>query len=98
MNELTVTEQNTNSFIAPVVDIQSALARYNAFNEFVSKILKKDKDFGEIPGTNKPTLLKAGAEKLGAFFGLRPIFVLQESVNDWTGKDHDNEPFFLPSI
>ena len=94
MNELTVTEQNTNSFIAPVVDIQSALARYNAFNEFVSKILKKDKDFGEIPGTNKPTLLKAGAEKLGAFFGLRPIFVLQESVNDWTGKDHNNEPFF----
>ena len=94
MNELTVTEQNTNSFIAPVVDIQSALARYNAFNEFVSKILKKDKDFGEIPGTNKPTLLKAGAEKLGAFFGLRPIFALQESVNDWTGKDHNNEPFF----
>lgn len=93
MNELTVTEQN--SFIAPVVDIQSALARYTAFGEFVSKILKKDKDYGEIPGTNKPTLLKAGAEKLGAFFGLRPIFAIQESVNDWTGKDHNNEAFFF---
>jgi hypothetical protein len=96
-NELaTVPEQNgMSSFISPVVDIASALARYNAFNEFVSKILKKDKDFGEIPGTNKPTLLKAGAEKLGAFFGLRPLFAIQESVNDWTGKDHNNEAFFF---
>ena len=91
-NEIITT---SGSFITPVADIQSALARYEAFGEFVSKILKKDTDYGEIPGTNKPTLLKAGAEKLGAFFGLRPIFVPQESVNDWTGKAHNGEPFFF---
>ncbi len=84
-----------NSFLAPVIDIQGALDRYNSFAEFVKKIMKKDQDYGEIPGTNKPTLLKAGAEKLGAFFGVRPIFVIQESVNDWTGKDHGGEPFFF---
>ena len=96
-NELaSVSDQNRmSSFISPVVDITSALARYQAFQDFVSKILKKDKDYGEIPGTNKPTLLKAGAEKLGAFFGLRPLFAIQESVNDWTGKDHNNEAFFF---
>jgi hypothetical protein len=93
--EIVKVVENTSGFISPVVDIQSALARYNAFGEFVSKILKKDTDFGEIPGTNKPTLLKAGAEKLGAFFGLRPIFVLQESVNDWMGQNHGGEPFFF---
>jgi hypothetical protein len=83
-----------NSFIAPVTDIETAIKRYNAFKEFVSKVLVKDHDYGEIPGTKKPTLLKAGAEKLGAFFGIRPVFVLQESVNDWNGKDH-GEPFFF---
>lgn len=86
---------SNNSFLAPVVDIEGAVARYNAFKTFVSKVLEKDRDYGEIPGTNKPTLYKPGAEKLGAFFGLRPIFVIQESVNDWTGKDHIGEPFFF---
>ena len=93
-DELIISEQN-QSFIAPVVDIQEALARYNSFKEFVSKVLEKGRDYGEIPGTSKPTLLKPGAEKLGAFFGLRPIFALQDSVNDWTGKDHNGEPFFF---
>lgn len=94
--ELEIVEQGgAGSFIAPVVNVPSALARYSSFKEFVSKVLEKGRDYGEIPGTNKPTLLKPGAEKLGAFFGLRPIFALQESVNDWTGKDHGNEPFFF---
>lgn len=85
---------NNNSFIAPVTDIDTAIKRYQDFKEFHARVLVKDHDFGEIPGTKKPTLLKAGAEKLGAFFGIRPVFVLQESVNDWTGKDH-GEPFFF---
>ena len=94
-----MTDQNAivqvnNSFIAPVANLAEAKQRYDLFQGFVQNILKKDHDFGEIPGTKKPTLLKAGAEKLGAFFGIRPVFVLQESVNDWTGKDH-GEPFFF---
>ena len=84
-----------SSFITPVADINDALDRYKAFGDFVSKILKSGTDYGEIPGTSKKTLLKPGAEKLGAFFGLRPVFVLQESVNDWTGKEHNGEPFFF---
>jgi hypothetical protein len=83
-----------SSFIAPVASLGEAKQRYDLFQNFVHDILKKDHDFGEIPGTKKPTLLKAGAEKLGAFFGIRPVFVLQESVNDWTGKEH-GEPFFF---
>ncbi len=82
-------------FIKPVTDIQSALARYNAFGEFVSTILKKDIDYGTVPGTDKPTLKKPGAEKLGTFFGLAPKYQIVEVVNDWTGKDHNGEPFFF---
>ena len=91
-SELTVSEQN--SFIAPVVDIQSALARYKAFREFVKQVLVEGTDYGKVPGTDKDTLLKPGAEKLGAFFGLRPIFLMMDTTDDWTGKDHNGETFF----
>lgn len=89
---ITVTNQ---SFIAPVVNMNEAKQRYELFRQFVGGVLVKGRDYGEISGTTKPTLLKPGAEKLGAFFGLRPTFIIQESVNDWTGKDHNSEPFFF---
>ncbi len=85
---------SSGNFLAPVVNMQEAKQRYELFKQFVSGVLEKGRDYGEVPGTSKPTLLKPGAEKLGAFFGLRPTFLLQESVNDWTGKDH-GEPFFF---
>jgi hypothetical protein len=53
----------------------------------------KDQDFGEIPGTNKPTLLKPGAEKLCNFFGLEPEFTPIMEDLDWTGAQHGGEVF-----
>lgn len=38
--------------------------------EFVSSQLRKDSDYGIIPGTKKATLYKPGAEKLRGLFGL----------------------------
>jgi len=37
--------------------------------KFFQEIMVKDVDFGVIPGTNKPTLLKPGAEKLCELYG-----------------------------
>jgi hypothetical protein len=51
-------------------------------------------DFGIIPNTNKPTLLKPGAEKLCTLFGLAPTFESLDSVKDWTGVEHGGEPLF----
>jgi hypothetical protein len=53
----------------------------------------KDQDFGEIPGTHKPTLLKPGAEKLCNFFGLEPEFTPIVEEVDWTGSEHSGEVF-----
>lgn len=78
----------------PIADVQVARVRYQAMKEFVSGILKVGVDFGAIPGTDKPTLLKPGAEKLATFFGLAPVFETVEKELDWTGRDHDGEPFF----
>ena len=78
----------------PAMSIESAVERYNAVTEFVSRVLRSDVDYGVIPGTEKRTLLKPGAEKLTTFFGLSTRFELLERVEDWTGERHGGEPFF----
>lgn len=84
--------------ILPVVDVQTALKRYQDMKEFIDGILHDGSDYGIIPGTTKKTLLKPGAEKLDWFFGLKPIPEVITSIEDWTGKDHDGEPFFYYMI
>lgn len=78
----------------PAMSIESAVERYNAVTEFVSRVLRRDVDYGVIPGTEKRTLLKPGAEKLTTFFGLSTRFELLERIEDWTGERHGGEPFF----
>ncbi len=78
----------------PAMSIEAAVERYNTVTEFVSRVLRRDVDYGIIPGTDKLTLLKPGAEKLTTFFGLSTRFRLIERIEDWTGEEHDNEPFF----
>jgi hypothetical protein len=78
----------------PAMSIESAVERYNAVTEFVSRVLRRDVDYGVIPGTDKRTLLKPGAEKLTTFFGLSTRFELLERIEDWTGEHHGGEPFF----
>ena len=82
-------------FIAPVVDVRSAMVAYQAMKEFVEGVLRKDVDFGVIPGTDKPTLLKPGAEKLSRFFGMSLAQETLDKIMDWTGQDHGGEPFFF---
>jgi hypothetical protein len=82
-------------FLAPVIGVQQALEAYQAKKDLIDGIMKKDVDFGTIPGSAKPSLLKAGAEKATSFFGLHPVFVDAEVINDWTGQDHGGEPFFF---
>lgn len=89
-SELMIIEQG----IMPVMDIAQALDRRDQMVEFVRRIMINGTDFGAIPGTDKPTLLKPGAEKLATFFGLTKRFEIIERVEDWMGKEHDGEPFF----
>ena len=81
-------------FLAPVIGVQQALEAYQAKKDLIDKIFKEGVDYGTIPGSSKPSLLKAGAEKSTSFFGLHPVMADAEVVNDWTGQDHGGEPFF----
>jgi hypothetical protein len=78
----------------PAMSIELAVERYNTITEFVSRVLRRDVDYGLIPGTEKLTLLKPGAEKLTTFFGLSTRFQVIERMEDWTGAEHEGEPFF----
>jgi hypothetical protein len=89
-NELTVVE---NTSFMPVMDIKQAVARRGAIVGFVQQIMVDGTDFGKIPGTDKPTLLKPGAEKLTTFFGMSPVFVSERIVENF--GDDGSEPLFF---
>lgn len=93
--EAEIIETQTNqTALMPVMNLSLAGERRSQLVKFTQSIMVDGTDFGKIPGTSKPTLLKPGAEKLTSFFGLRPRYELVESVTDWTGAAHGGEPFF----
>jgi hypothetical protein len=75
----------TSSGIAPayVKAIASTAQHYRTMVEFVKVQMVENIDYGVIPGTKKPTLLKAGAEKLCRLFSLRPSYELIHFVTDF---------------
>jgi hypothetical protein len=85
---------STRGLAMPVQTVQLAVKRREEMVSFVQQIMVKNIDYGVVPGTDKPTLMKPGAEKLCTFFGLslRPTIV--DKVEDWTGENHGGEPLF----
>lgn len=58
-------------------------------NTDAALVLIRETDFGKIPGTSKPTLLKAGAEKILWGYGITTKIEVEHAVEDY-GED----PFF----
>ena len=56
-----------------------------------SLLLKRDVDFGTIPGTKKPTLYKGGAERIVMTYGVSTDFTIEKSMEQVDGS----EPFFF---
>lgn len=98
MQNVTPTSQIEVLPTAPESKIEQAISHYGLLTAFVSRVLKSDIDYGIIRGTKKPTLYKAGAEKICQLMNLRPEFTLIKSIEDWTGKSHGlEEPLFFYS-
>lgn len=51
--------------------------------QYVAKHMKPGTDFGVIPGTEKPTLLKPGAEKLTDLYRCTPKYDITNKIEDW---------------
>ena len=63
--------------------IQGTLTKITQFQQLVQSQLKQNHDYGVIPGTPKPTLLKPGAEKILMLMGLRSEFEIVDSTRDF---------------
>ncbi len=75
--------------LPPAERVKQKIAEIGAFQALVRQYLKKDIDYGIIPGTgNKPTLLKPGAEKVDKLLDLSDNYEIVEKTEDW------NKPFF----
>jgi len=83
-NELNV-QQNQLSIIESVNvhAVQNTLQKIAQFQAVVQNTLKKDHDYGIIPGTPKPSLLKPGAEKILMLFGVTSEYEVVERVQDY---------------
>ena len=70
--------------IIETVDIDNISATMNKIAQaVVQKTLKQGHDFGEVPGTSKPTLLKPGGEKICMLFGLNPEYEFLQTTEDY---------------
>jgi hypothetical protein len=73
--------------LMPILDIETFQLQLKKFQEFVQSYLTPGTDFGKIPGTDKDTLLKPGAEKLCEIYGFYADYSVMEQVENW-----DKEP------
>ena len=65
------------------VSPDEAKRRLQQLQAFVSSTMVKDLDYGVIPGTDKPSLLQPGAQKLAEIYGFAHSFEPVDTVKDW---------------
>ena len=53
-------------------------ARSQLIQQVMDAIMKVETHYGTIPGTNKPTLYKAGADQLGVTFKMAPSYIVED--------------------
>ena len=77
VNEELQTMQGT-SLVKEELTVGDVLAQVNLIQNLMKSTMKQDEHYGVIPGTKKPSLYKAGAEKLGLMFRLTPEIEVSE--------------------
>ena len=70
-------------FLASSMTAEDVSAHVSLVKDAMTKAMVKGEDFGTIPGCDKPTLFKPGAEKLCVLFRLAPSF---ETVEHFDGN------------
>jgi hypothetical protein len=84
MPENQLMEYPQQTYISQVaVTPQQALQAYQALKQITKQVLVNGTDYGVVPGTPKPSLLKPGAENLLRFYGLGHRVQAVEQVKDW---------------
>lgn len=65
--------------LRPVEDPAAIIAYKKELRDMIASSLTEGKDYGRVPGTERPILMKAGAETLCMLFGIEQDFEVVES-------------------
>ena len=65
------------------ISLQEAEQRIQLLQEFVRRYMVQGQDFGMIPGCQKPSLFKSGAEKLCDVYGFGKHIEITNRTEDW---------------
>lgn len=78
-------EVNPGTVLVPdfAITLNDARERIRMLQEFVREMMKEGIDYGIVPGCNKPSLLKPGAEKLCDIFGFSKHLEVINRLEDW---------------
>lgn len=63
-----------DEFISSALTVETMVTQQKLLKEVMQKVMQKDRHFGTVPGCNKPSLWKPGAEVLCVTFRLSPDF------------------------
>ena len=78
-----------------LISKKQAMAQLAELQEFIKSYLVPGQDYGKMPGTDKDTLFKSGAEKLRELYGFYSTYTLIHSTENWDREvDGVNAPLF----
>src|SRR5450756_2286946 len=63
--------------------VNRTMEKIHSFQTIIQQAVKPGHDIGIIPGTNKPSLLKPGAEKIVMMMGLSSRYEIMDKVEDY---------------
>lgn len=75
-------KRNQPSIINDSLPIGEVTNQVQLIQQVMAGVMKADEHYGIIPGTKKPSLYKAGAEKLCLVFRLQPDYEIIEKVRE----------------
>lgn len=71
------------------LSIDELTTQVNKIQKIVESVMKEDTHYGTIPGTTKPTLYKAGAEKLNLVFRFSPAYEMEKTEHDEGHREYN---------
>ena len=81
---VTIRRQEVSAFNLPdAEELKRQIEAINRFQGLVHQFMVEGQDYGVIPGTSKPSLLKPGAEKITKLLSLADTYELVDTVEDW---------------
>lgn len=81
-----VAKPRPSTLMRPIAQPKDILVAQEETRALIQETLKQGRDYGTIPGINKPSLLKPGAERVGMAFGCYPRYRIIEQEIDHNRK------------